>query len=125
MHTLLARSLNTFRVGLLAFGLVLGSAQAVESPPLRSLEEAIETNTDDVLLPVSQVGVLTFRKCPAPCAMQSLQVDQSSKFFVGSSEVTAEQFGAFVRSKGRGQFLMVFHKPGDTVVTRLMVFGQL
>lgn len=110
---------------------LLASASAVpqvlaqtEPAPMRSLEDAIESNTDAVLLPTSVPGTLTFRDCAEPCALRSLQVDAQSAFFVGGTQVTLAEFTAYVRSTG-AQFLMVFRQPDGPNVTRLMVYGQI
>ena len=99
-------------------------AQTHAPAPLRSLEEAIESSTEEVLLPTSVPGSLTFKNCTPPCSLQTLDVSSSTQFLVGSSTVTLREFRDFIAKSG-SQFLMVFHKPGDRAVTRLMVFGQI
>lgn len=109
---------------LLALTCLAAHAQTVRPAPLRSLEEAIETSTAAVSLPSSNTGTLSFRECPAPCTEKSLELTAQTRFVVGSQQVSFQDFKAYVASKD-DQFLMVFHKPGERTVTRLMVFGQL
>lgn len=99
-------------------------AQSTKPAPTRSLEDAIETYTDAVLLPTSQPGTLTFRNCAEPCKLRSLEVSGESKFFVGGSSVTLAEFTAYIGRTGQ-QFLMVFRKPDRPTITRLVVYGQL
>lgn len=98
-------------------------AQTTEPAKLRALEDAIESNTDAVLMPTSLPGTLTFRNCTAPCQLQSLEVNAQSQFWVSDTQVTLAEFNAFVRRTGP-QFMMVFRKPDGPAVTRLMVYGQ-
>ena len=99
-------------------------AQTVPPAPLRSLEEAIETSTDAVLLPLSVPGTLTFKNCTAPCAIQSLEVSAATQFMVGATAVSVAEFRSYVEQTGE-QFLMVFHKPGERSVTRVVAFGRI
>lgn len=99
-------------------------AQSTKPAPTRVLEDAIETETDAILLPTGQPGTLTFRNCAEPCKTRSIEVTGESKFFVGDSSITLEEFNAYIRRTGR-QFLMVFCKPDRSAVTRLVVYGQL
>lgn len=91
---------------------------------LTSLEDAIESSTDAVILPASDAGALTLKNCEPPCAMRSIQLVEASRFFVGSTQVTYQQFSDYVHSNGP-RFLMVFHQPDRPIVTRLMVSGHL
>jgi hypothetical protein len=112
-------------IALLATAFAVPQVQAQKQPaPLRSLEDAIESSTDAVMLPTSQPGTLTFRNCADPCTLRSLEVNAESTFFVGPTKVTLAEFNAYVRSTGP-QFLMVFRQPDRTNVTRLMVYGQM
>jgi hypothetical protein len=133
VHIIMRRSFTRLTAGipraaaiaLLATASVMPQVQAQNEPaPLRSLEDAIESSTDAVILPASQPGTLTFRDCADPCKLRALEVNAQSRFFVGSSQVTLAEFNAYVRRTGP-QFLMVFHQPDRTNVTRLMVYGQM
>lgn len=111
-------------LALLGTGFALPQARAQDNPAaLRSLEDAIESSTDDILLPTSQTGTLTFRNCAEPCAVRSLEVNAQSAFFVGATRVTLAEFSAYVRRTG-SQSLTVFHQPGRMTVTRVIAVGQ-
>ncbi|HLS80493.1 MAG TPA: hypothetical protein VK025_03725 [Steroidobacter sp.] len=122
----MAIAVRSIRKALMFVALVASSAAAQpQNPaPLRSLEDAIETSTDAVVLPSTTSGSVTLRDCRPPCSMNSLQLTDQTRFFVGGSQVTYADFNAYVLRTG-AQFLMVFHKPGEAIATRLMVFGQL
>lgn len=110
---------------LLASSFAVPQVQAqVQPAPLKSLEDAIESSTEVVVLPTSQPGTLTFRDCAEPCKLRTLDVTAQSTFFVGASQVTLAEFNAYIRRTGP-QFLMVFRQPDRKNVTRLMVYGQL
>jgi formylglycine-generating enzyme required for sulfatase activity len=111
-------------VSLLAPLWLMLCASAFAQGELRSLEDAIETSTDEVYLPSSQPGSLSFRNCPQPCARASVEITNATKFYVSDAEVTYQEFNRFI-SRGGPQFLMVFHEPGGSRATRLIVFGQL
>lgn len=123
MHKPITTQIHALRTGLVLLGLAISQAHAVE-PALRSLEDAIESSTDAVVLPAAQSGTLTLRNCAVPCAMKSLRLSEDSRFFVGSSQVSLAEFNAYV-GRTQSQFLMIFHEPGKPTITRLMVFGQL
>jgi hypothetical protein len=113
-------------IALLATAFVAPQVQAqdVQPAPLKTLEDAIESSTDAVLLPTGAPGKLTFRDCAEPCKLRSLEVTAQSTFFVGVTPVTLAEFSAYVRSAGP-KSLMVFRQPDRAVVTRLMVAGRL
>lgn len=113
------------RATVLAFTMTGASVAQTQAPaPLRSLEEAIETSTEAVLLPTSIPGTLTFKNCIAPCATQSLDVSAATQFMVGSTTVSLAEFRDFTANTD-SQFLMVFHKPGERTVTRVLAFGRI
>jgi formylglycine-generating enzyme required for sulfatase activity len=110
-------------IALLATAFTMPQVRAESGPvPLRSLEDAIESSTDAVLLPTSQPGTLTFRNCAEPCAMRALEVTAQSAFYIGDTPVTLAEFNAYVR-RGGPKILTVFRQPGRTNVTRLVVIG--
>jgi formylglycine-generating enzyme required for sulfatase activity len=111
-------------IAALATGFAGFQVQAQDnSVPFQSLEDAIESNTDAVLLPTSQLGTLTFRDCAEPCKVRSVEINAQSAFFIGSTQVTLAEFSAYVRRTG-SQSLTVFHPPGRMTATRVMVVGQ-
>jgi hypothetical protein len=112
-------------IALLASAFVVPQVWAQGQPAkLQSLEDAIESSTDAVLLPTSVPGTLTFRNCAEPCKLRALEVNAQSRFFVGPSQVTFAEFSAYVRRTGP-QFLMVFRRPDQSAVVRLQVYGQM
>jgi hypothetical protein len=121
------KSFVRLTVALLATAFAMPQVWAQQSTaraPTRSLEDAIETSTDAVLMPSSVPGTLTFRGCREPCRLRSLEVTAESKFFVGATQVTLADFSAYVQRTGE-QFLMVFRKPDGTAVTRMLVYGTM
>lgn len=109
---------------ILATSFAVPQARADQYPaPLRSLEDAVETTTEDVLLPSNQPGTLTFRNCAEPCKLRALQVTAQSAFFVGDTAVSLADFNAYLRSAGP-QSLMVFHQLDQPTVLRVRVPGQ-
>jgi hypothetical protein len=111
-------------IAVLASAFAVPQLQAAEYPaPLRALEDAIESSTEAVLLPVSVPGTLSFRDCVEPCKLRSLEVSAEAAFFVGDTPVSLADFNAYLRNAGP-QFLMVFRKAGQNSVTRIHVPGQ-
>lgn len=112
-------------LALLATSFAVPQVHAGEYPaPLRSLEDVIESSTDDVLLPASQPGTLTFRNCAEPCKLRALQVSAQSAFFVGDTQVSLAEFNAYVRGAG-SRSLMVFRQPDQATASRIRVAGQM
>ncbi|HEY8537474.1 MAG TPA: hypothetical protein VIL28_01330 [Steroidobacteraceae bacterium] len=93
------------------------------SAQVRLIENAIEVSTDEILLPGSVPGRLTFRECKPPCRNKTLDVNAQTQFLVGGTKVSLAEFKQYISRTG-SQFLMVFHEPGGSV-TRLIVFGEL
>lgn len=116
------------RVAAIALLLAAGAmpqarAQSVYPAPTRALEDAIESHTEEVLLPISQPGTLTFRNCVEPCKLRTLELTAQSTLWVGIEPVTLADFLAHIRRSGP-QSLTVFRQPGKTAITRLVVIGQ-
>ena len=126
LHRLFVVVPRAAAIALLATTFAAPSVEAQNNTPapLRALEDAIESSTDAVMLPTSQPGTLTFRACPEPCKLRSLQVTGQSTFFIGATQVTLADFNAHVRRSGP-LFLMVFREPNGANVTRLTVSGQM
>jgi hypothetical protein len=98
-------------------------AQSVYPAPTRALEDVVESYTEEVLLPLSQPGTLTFRNCVEPCKLRTLELTAQSTFWVGASPVSLADFTAYIHRTGP-QSLTVFRQPGKTAITRLVVIGQ-
>jgi formylglycine-generating enzyme required for sulfatase activity len=107
--------------------LTLPQVQAQSIPPMqppRALEEVVESTSDDVLLPTSVPGTITFRNCSEPCAVRSLTVTTQSTFFVGKTPVALADFNAFLRSGGTRP-VTVLRELNGTNVTRVVVIGDI
>lgn len=114
-------------LSLVASAFAAPQARAQDVPPFvptKALEEAVETSTEDVLLPTSVPGTITFRNCAEPCALRSLSVTAQSTFFVGQTPVTLADFSAFLRSGGLKP-VTVFRQAKGTNVTRVVVIGEI
>lgn len=108
-----------------AFAAPQARAQTIPPfPPTKAMEGTVETSTEDVLLPTSTPGTITFRNCAEPCSLRTLSVTGQSLFFVGSTQVALADFNAFLRGGGLKP-LTVFHEINGTNVTRVVVIGQL
>jgi hypothetical protein len=107
--------------------LALGAVLCLATAPAafggaRSLERAMETMTDLVVLPGRQPGSLHARAC-AQCPSVSMQVPQTARFYVGEDDVTFTQLREFVR--GKRENMTLFYDLKVNVVTRIVVFGEL
>jgi hypothetical protein len=103
----------------LAIG-VLAVAHA--TVPVVSVDYGIEGSTDTTLLPTSTSGTVVFT-C-ADCNARSYQLTDATTFFVGTAPVSLPQLLAYAKTAGTHS-LTVFIKPKETVVTRIVILGQL
>lgn len=114
-------------VAVMASAFAVPQARAQDIPPFvptKATEDAVETSTDQVLLPTGLPGSITFRDCAEPCALRSLGVSAQTSFFVGPTQVTLADFTAFLRISG-SKPLTVFRQPKGTDATRIVVIGQI
>jgi len=56
----------------------------------------------------------------ATCKLRSYPVTPQTTYFIGAQSVTLAQLNAFISTSGR-RFLMIFVKPDDSAVTRIVV----
>lgn len=92
---------------------------ALAAGRMRSLEDAIETSSSLVTLPSSDAGSLYFRNC-ASCNENPLRFSKASKVFLGRDEVSLQSLNKEI-TDGREHFIMVFYRPDERLVTRIVV----
>lgn len=83
----------------------------------------IEATTDGVLLPSGDTGKVLFKSCPA-CPQSKLEIGRQTEFFVGTDAVDFATLKRFV-SSGGPYFMMLYHKPGESVFSRIVVAARL
>lgn len=88
----------------------------------RSLERAMETNTDAVYLPASTPSTIDARGCPQ-CPSLRLEVPATARFFVGDEEVTLAELRKYVL--GKRYDMVIFYEREAPVVRRIVVAGSL
>jgi hypothetical protein len=88
-------------------------AQGIDTGPVRSTEDSLESN--------SESGTLYFNTC-AGCNGQGLYLTKDSRYFVGNVQVTLDQLRQVIGGK-QPRLLTIFHRPGDSAVTRIIVFA--
>jgi len=106
---------------LIVFAALTGCALAAAAPAATkviSTELGIEATTDVTTLPASNTGTVVLN-C-ATCKLRSYAVTPQTTYFIGAQSVTLAQLNAFVSASGR-RFLMIFVKPDDSAVTRIVV----
>jgi len=87
-----------------------------------SIEIGIEASTDMTTLPLTDTGAVVLA-C-GTCKARSYHVTPQTTYFVGSEAVNLAQLNAFAAAN-RSQAMTVFVKPDESVVTRIVVTGQL
>jgi hypothetical protein len=106
---------------LIVFAALTGCALTAIAPAATkviSLELGIEATTDVTTLPASTTGTVVLN-C-ATCTARSYPVTLQTTYFIGAKSVTLAQLNTFVSTSGR-RFLMIFVKPDDSAVTRIVV----
>jgi hypothetical protein len=96
-------------------GLLL-AVTAHAAPPLRTVEECLETGTDLVALPGAAGGTLSARACRG-CQTLSLKFDARTRYFIGKEPVPYARLRE--AASRRTQQLYVFYQPGSRILTRL------
>jgi len=96
-------------------------AQGIDTGPVRSTEDSLESNSESVTLPAAVGGTLYFNTC-AGCNGQGLYLTKDSRYFVGNVQVTLDQLRQVIGGK-QPRLLTIFHRPGDSAVTRIIVFA--
>jgi hypothetical protein len=105
---------------LIVFAALTVSALSTAAPAATkviSLELGIEATTDVTTLPASNTGTVVMN-CPT-CTARSYPVTPQTTYFIGAQSVTLAQLSTFVSTGGR-RLLMIFVKPDDSAVTRIV-----
>ncbi len=104
---------------LLAAGLATNAFAAdVEQSRMRSSERPIETDTAGLPLPRVAPGSMTLRPCEG-CALITLEITTSSRFFLGRQQVAFADVRAFARKSSAN--VVVFFDSTTNAVTRIVV----
>ena len=86
----------------------------------RSLEDAVEAQSSDLLLPATVPGTLSAKSCSS-CPLRTLQLTSSSQYFNGNHAIA---FGELRRLLGSGRYpVLLALKPDSSVVTRVVITG--
>jgi len=78
-------------------------------------EQAHELDAALVTMPSSPTGYLFFKSCP-DCRVDSLQVNNNTKYVLGRETVTLRQFRKYGVRRGQ---MYVFYEPKSKIVTRV------
>ena len=101
-------------------------AQAAETeneiPRLKALEQSIEASTATVRLPERTPASMFARTCET-CPTVTLQVTQTTRFFLGKAAVTQSEFNQAVQKVNPDPTLGIFYDSKTSEVTRLVAFG--
>ncbi len=100
---------------------VLGAS--VAAADIRILEQAIETNSAAATLPDKSSGSIVVTAC-STCSPVLLRLTPLSKYRVGRTEVTFDEFRALARDNGTRN-LGVFYDAKKRTITRLVLSGDL
>jgi hypothetical protein len=112
------------RTSLLAcFVLLAGLAPVAWGQTLYgSRDECTESSTESVNLPVTVPYRMTLKPCPT-CQVLDLQVDASTRFYVGNDQVDLQTLRAYASRKV--QQLNVCRAAGTKRLTRIVLVAQL
>jgi hypothetical protein len=112
-----ARLFKPSRAGWLAAALgIFATAGALAAPPLRTIEECLESGTELVNLPGVAGGSLLASECRG-CPSVRLRFDGKTRYYIGKEPVPyARLREAAALGDAR---LYVFYRPGDRTLTRL------
>lgn len=101
--------------GWLAAALLLATAAAA-APPLKTIEECLESGTDLVALPAIAGGTVLARECRG-CPSVRLEFARNTRYFIGKEQVS---YARLREAAARGeQRLDVYFQPGTRILTRL------
>jgi|JI10StandDraft_1071094.scaffolds.fasta_scaffold1322494_2 formylglycine-generating enzyme required for sulfatase activity len=93
-----------------------------ETPRLKALEQAIEATSATVRLPDRAPAAFFARTCET-CPTVTLQVTQTTRFFLGKTAVPQNEFNAAVQTADPDPTLGIFYDSKTSEVTRLVAFG--
>lgn len=102
--------------GLIAGLLALAATGALAAPPLKAIEECLESGTELVELPGVAGGSLLAREC-RNCPSVRLHFDARTRYYIGKELVPYARLRE-AAAKGETR-LYVFYRPGDRTLTRL------
>ncbi len=100
-----------------------GHAAETEVPRLQAVEQAIEATSETVRLPDRVPASLLARTCET-CPALTLQVTQSTRFFLGKSAATQTEFNQTVQKADPDPSIGIFYYSKTSEVTRVVAFGM-
>lgn len=108
------------RINPILVGALLAATLTLSSPARAalSLEDAMEAQSTDLVLPAAVPGVLAARSCSS-CPLRNLQLSASSRFFIGSQAISLSELRRQFTS-GRLPVLVAL-KPDSNIVTRIVI----
>jgi hypothetical protein len=93
---------------------------AVAAP--RSLERAMETSTEAVVVPKSAPSSIDARGC-LQCPAIRMEIPATARFFVGKDEVTLSELSDY--AVGKSHDMVIFYELNANVVRRIVISGVL
>lgn len=94
----------------------LFATSASAAPPLRTIEECLESGTELVTLPGIAGGSILARECRG-CASVRLEFDGRTRYFIGKEQVSYTRLRDAAAREGLR--LYVFYQPDTRTLTRL------
>ncbi|MGQ0385036.1 MAG: hypothetical protein ACT4UP_10205 [Gammaproteobacteria bacterium] len=95
---------------------IFAAASALAAPPLKTIEECLESGTRLVNLPGVAGGSLVASECRG-CPSVRLRFDAGTRYFIGKELVP---YARLREAAAKGDIrLYVFYRPGDRTLTRL------
>jgi hypothetical protein len=112
-------------ISIVAIAIIAASDVArADGALMKSIEDAFETDSTKILMPVENTGAIVQQNC-AICSANPLRLTPDSQFYFGDRQVTLQQFNqaleeANTTTPKRRVWIVVFVKPGQRVVTRVV-----
>ena len=109
--------IRTRLISAFLIGMWLGTS--AHAGAMKSLEDAQETSSDQVVFPSSDVGTFYFKNCPS-CNQNPIRMTPTSKLFIGGQQISLIEFKKELAAKDQ-RFLTIFYAPADRLVTRVVM----
>lgn len=103
---------------LLFAALIVPAFAALAAP--RSLERAMETNTNAVHLPLNTPSTIDARGC-LQCPSIRLEVPATAKFYIGDEEVALIELRKY--ALGKHYDMVIFYQTDAPIVRRIVIAG--
>ncbi len=108
------------RVLVAALILSFCAAHVQAAPRLLAVEEALESDTETLILPSTDTGTVLRRGCDQ-CNVNPPRLTSNTRFFLGEKNISFADMQKLLSRSKQPRALLIFHRLSDRTITRFVI----